>query len=112
MWVGDAISPLNRSQRKTRPYGFGQRYRGRAASAARGPDLQCFLYHQAAWYRYGIAHPPLIVESHGVRFWAADNPPLAQVFVSPYPPKLRQNDEAPRALPRCSSLMTMQLPVR
>src|SRR2546430_2761556 len=37
---------------------------------------------------------------------------VAQVFVSPYPPKLRQNDEAPRALPRCSSLMTMQLRVR
>jgi hypothetical protein len=40
-------------------YGVRQRYRRGAAAAAGGPDLQCLLYDQASWQRYGIVHQPL-----------------------------------------------------
>src|SRR6202171_632206 len=50
------------------------------------------------------------------RITAACGPPItlhaAQVFTSFYPPESRHMDNAHRALPRCSSLMTMTLCMR
>ena len=35
---------------------LGQRYRRGAAPAADGPNLQCVLYYQVSWDRYGTVH--------------------------------------------------------
>jgi len=60
--------------------GVRQRYRVGLPLQQADQIFNAFLYHQAAWDRYGLSISRSIVESHGGRMWASGNVPRGASF--------------------------------